>query len=189
MSGEPEGPRALFRGPARESSPKFWRGRGGDVRLADVLIGAGLRQLSRRIAEILAEGEPAPACERGCDACCCLQVSATAPEIFHAAHFIRVTAPAFARHGVDLAAKLRAVQAQTAGKSQDQRCASRVACPFVIGGACGIYAARPLACRGHMSFDREACTRRSRAARSRFPPPCAQDRALPRAGRAAIGAP
>jgi len=38
-----------------------------------------------------------------------------------------------------------------------ERFVSRAPCPLIIGAACAIYAARPLACRGHVSFDREAC--------------------------------
>ncbi len=108
-------------------------------------------------ADIQAEGQPAPACARGCDPCCCLQVAATAPEIFHAAHFIRLTSSAFARHGVDLAQRLNDVQASIVGLSQEDRFASAQACPLVIGGACAVYSARTLACRGHISFDRGAC--------------------------------
>ncbi len=152
---EAEGPRAFFDAQRANFAKVLARG-SGDARLADVLAALACDNYQNN-AVIQAEGQPAPACERGCDACCCLQVSATAPEIFHAAHFIRLTAPAFAKHGVDLAQKLRQTQALTAGRSQQQRCASRVACPFVIGGACAIYAARPLACRGHLSFDRNAC--------------------------------
>jgi Fe-S-cluster containining protein len=159
VSGEREGEAGGFGAffeAQRDNFSKILAQGCGDARLADALTAQACDNY-RNNAEIQAEDEPASACERGCDACCCLQVSATAPEIFHAAHFIRVTAPIFAKHGVDLAANLRQAQTQTAGKSQDQRCASRVACPFVIGGACAIYAARPLACRGHMSFDRNAC--------------------------------
>jgi Fe-S-cluster containining protein len=108
-------------------------------------------------AEIQAEGQPPPACARGCDACCGLQVSATAPEIFHVAHFVRLTARAFARHGVDLGRDIGQAQAQIAGLNRQQRFAAQKPCPFVIGGACSIYSVRPLACRGHISFDRDAC--------------------------------
>ena len=30
-------------------------------------------------------------------------------------------------------------------------------CPFIDGGLCVIYAVRPLACRGHASYDEKAC--------------------------------
>lgn len=111
-----------------------------------------------RNAEIHSEGQPEAVCERGCDACCCLHVSATAPEIFLAARFLRLTRPAFAQHGVDLLQKLDDARVATDGKDQQQRFASCLMCPFIIGGACAIYSARTLACRGHVSFDRDACT-------------------------------
>jgi hypothetical protein len=124
--------------------------------LADALAAQACDNYQQN-ADIQSEGQPAPACARGCDPCCCLQVAATAPEIFHAAHFIRLTSPAFAKHGVDLAQKLNDVQASVVGVSQEDRFASAQACPLVIGGACAVYSARTLACRGHISFDRSAC--------------------------------
>lgn len=129
----------------------------GVPRLVDALTSQAFDSFDRN-SEIQSEGQPAPACARGCDACCCLHVSATAPEIFLAARFLRLTAPAFARHGVDLAEKLAESHVATAGKSQQERFSSCLTCPFIIGGACAIYSVRTLACRGHVSFDREACT-------------------------------
>jgi len=38
-----------------------------------------------------------------------------------------------------------------------QRCEQGVTCPFVDGGLCVVYPVRPLACRGHVSFDAQAC--------------------------------
>ncbi len=86
-----------------------------------------------------------------------MQVSATAPEIFVAARFIRLTAPAFAAHGVDFAPEVAAFVERVKGMDQQARFASQLACPFIINGACAIYAARTLACRGHVGFDRAAC--------------------------------
>jgi hypothetical protein len=124
--------------------------------LADALAAQACDNYQQN-ADIQAEGQPTPACARGCDPCCCLQVAATAPEIFHAAHFIRLTSPAFAKHGVDLAQRLSDVHDNIDGLSQQERFASAQACPLVIGGACAVYSARTLACRGHISFDRGAC--------------------------------
>jgi Fe-S-cluster containining protein len=128
----------------------------GDPRLVDVLAAQAGDNYEKNV-ELQSEGLPSHACGKGCETCCCLQVAATAPEIFHAAHFIRLTAQAFAVHGVDLAKRLEEARAAIAGKDHEQRFVSRRSCPLIIGGACAIYAARPLACRGHVSFDREAC--------------------------------
>lgn len=150
------GPQAFFLA-MRESFDRILKLGRGDPRLVDALTSQAFESFDRN-AEIQSEGQPDPACARGCDACCCLHVSATAPEIFLAARFLRLTAPAFARHGVDLTQKLAEANVNTAGKSQQERFTSCLMCPFIIGGACAIYSVRTLACRGHVSFDREACT-------------------------------
>ncbi len=150
-----EGPGQFFRAMRKNFALILAQGK-GDPRLIDVLAAQAGDNYERN-AEIQSEGLPAHACGKGCETCCCLQVAATAPEIFHAAHFIRLTAQAFAAHGVDLAGRLAQNRSSVAGKSDLERFASRAPCPLIIGGACAIYAARPLACRGHVSFDRDAC--------------------------------
>lgn len=149
------GPREFFNA-QRDNFARVCAQFAGAPELADALASIACDNYEKNAA-IQAEGQPDPACMRGCDPCCCLQVAATAPEIFHAAHFIRVTAPAFSRHGVDLSQSLRSVQDDIAGKGQEERLASQTACPLIINGACSVYAARTLACRSHISFDREAC--------------------------------
>jgi len=128
----------------------------GDPRLIDVLTAQAVEMFERN-ADIQSEGQPSPACCRGCATCCALQVSATAPEIFLAARFLRLTAPAFADHGVDFTPRLAAFVEGIKGMDQQARFASQAPCPFIINGACAIYAARTLACRGHVGFDRAAC--------------------------------
>jgi Fe-S-cluster containining protein len=149
------GPQAFFVA-MRDSFDRIISVGKGDPRLIDALTAQAFESFDRN-AGIQSEGQPEPACARGCDTCCCLHVSATAPEIFLAARFLKLTAPAFARHGVDLAEKLGAAHVATDGKSQQERFASCLMCPFIIGGACAIYSVRTLACRGHVSFDAEAC--------------------------------
>ena len=152
---EAAGLRAFFNA-MRDNFAEILAQGAGDPRLIDVLAAQAGDNYEKN-AEIQSAHLPVHACGKGCETCCCLQVAATAPEVFHAAHFIRLTMEAFAAHGVDLAQRLAASQALIAGKGAEQRFASRAACPLIIGGACAIYAARPLACRGHVSFDREAC--------------------------------
>ena len=152
----------------RQSFNEVIRAGRGDPRLIDALTAQAI-ELFDRNAEIQSEGQPEPACCRGCDTCCCLQVSATAPEIFLAARFIRLTAPAFAAHGVDFKLLIGKSCAQAKGKDQLQRLMSGQMCPFIIGGACAIYSARTLACRGHVAFDRDACQAAARGEDSEVP--------------------
>lgn len=152
---EGDGPQAFFLA-MRDSFDRILSAGRGDPRLVDALTAQAFDSFDRN-CEIQSEGQPDPACVRGCDTCCCLHVSATAPEIFLAARFLRLTAPAFARHGVDMGAELASAHVATDGKSQQERFSSCLMCPFIIGGACAIYSVRTLACRGHVSFDKEAC--------------------------------
>jgi Fe-S-cluster containining protein len=155
MSGPENDAQAFFIALRKGFNDTISAGR-DDPRLIDALTAQAM-DLFERNAEIQSEGQPAPACCRGCDTCCCLQVSATAPEIFLAARFMRLTKSAFAAHGVDLGGRVSTCSAQTKGMDQQTRFASRQMCPFIIGGACAIYSVRTLACRGHVAFDRGAC--------------------------------
>lgn len=152
---EDNGAQAFFDAVRQNFGETIRAGR-GDPRLIEALAAQAI-ELFERNAEIQSEGQPAPACCRGCATCCALQVAATAPEIFVAARFIRLTAAAFAAHGVDFAPEVAAFVERTRGMDQQARFASQLACPFIINGACAIYAARTLACRGHVAFDRAAC--------------------------------
>ena len=86
-----------------------------------------------------------------------LRVTATAPEILLMERCIRGTAEALKRSGVDLAKRVAEAHRVTRGLNETQRAALRKRCPFMASGACVIYPARPLACRGHASYDRRAC--------------------------------
>ncbi len=127
-----------------------------DARMIEVLTARAFDSFERNAA-IQFDGEAPAACGKGCETCCCLRVVATAPEIFMVERFIRVTAQAFAAHSVDLAQKVADVEKANASADERARMDARRLCPFIIGGACAIYSVRPLACRGHISFDREAC--------------------------------
>lgn len=107
--------------------------------------------------DIQSEGAPPTVCKGECDACCCIRVVATAPEIFLLVRFINVNAQAFIDRGVDLKRRIVEADAQTAGLSEKERLARRRICPFVEEALCVPYKLRPLACRGHASYDREAC--------------------------------
>jgi Fe-S-cluster containining protein len=98
------------------------------------------------------------ACHEGCHWCCHMKVSLTAPEVFAVAEYLQHTAP----EGL-----LETVQARAAKLAQDPRifCAdakveARIPCAMLSErGACQVYPARPLACRGYNSLDSESCRR------------------------------
>lgn len=106
---------------------------------------------------VQAEGAPAIACQGDCPACCVLRVVATAPEIFLIARFVAANAERLAGHGVDLRRRIAETDDLVGGRSESERIALRRSCPFVEGGLCLAYRLRPLACRGHASYNKNAC--------------------------------
>lgn len=121
-------------------------------------------------AEIQAEGHPPLACHKGCATCCTLRVLATAPEIFLIARYIRNAAEALAKIGVDLPARIAEADRMTRGLGEAERVKLRRQCPFIVtGGVCCIYPVRPLACRGHASYDVRACAEAASGKRGEIP--------------------
>jgi len=106
---------------------------------------------------IQTEGAPAVACAGDCPACCVLRVVATAPEVFLVARFVTANQRALAQRGVDLPARIAALDAFASGCSESERMALRQPCPYIESGLCLLYRLRPLACRGHASYDKDAC--------------------------------
>lgn len=103
--------------------------------------------------EVQAQGMPEVACHKGCATCCTIRVVATAPEILLAARYIE----ALARKGMDLSGRIADADSATRNLGDAGRVALRRRCPFIFEGACIIYPVRPLACRGHASYDKKAC--------------------------------
>ena len=102
---------------------------------------------------------PVLACEKGCPSCCALRVTATAPEIFLLARYIRQIDQRAPRTALGLLSRrVQLANRTTRGLDEVERMKLREPCPFVVRGACIIHPARPLACRGHASFDRRACS-------------------------------
>jgi Fe-S-cluster containining protein len=95
------------------------------------------------------------ACGKGCATCCSIRVTATAPEVLWVARHLREACGS--GQCVRLVRRLLEADAQTRDLDESERVALRQRCPFIEQGACVIYAARPLACRGHASYDRKAC--------------------------------
>ncbi|UFZ05653.1 hypothetical protein LQG66_04890 [Bradyrhizobium ontarionense] len=101
---------------------------------------------------------PALACAKGCPSCCALRVTATAPEIFLLARYVRQIDERMPATGLGLLSRrVKLANRATRGLSETARMKLRQPCPFVVRGGCIIHPARPLACRGHASFDRRAC--------------------------------
>jgi hypothetical protein len=128
----------------------------GQAFRVEALVGQALDAFERNAAGACA-GEPPPACSRGCDACCTLRVSATAPEVLLVARFLRMVQPRLLERGIDLVARVHAADARTRGRTESERVALRQPCPFAAQGVCVIYNVRPLACRANISFDAGAC--------------------------------
>lgn len=131
--------------------------------------------------------EASLACRRGCAWCCHGYVSASAPQVFAAARAIRGNVLTF-----DAACtRIRDMSMRVRGLDWRARIALRAPCPMLSDGACAIYDARPLSCRGFASFSAETCKRAYEALSDEvmIPPPYANVRsALESALRAALKA-
>ena len=106
---------------------------------------------------IQCEGQPPIACKKGCPSCCTLRVGVLAPEVFMVATFLRATAKTLQAHGIDLIARVREADVATRGLDDVARVRLKRRCAYIEQGVCLIHRVRPLACRGHASYDRQAC--------------------------------
>ncbi|MCJ2184837.1 hypothetical protein MTR62_19395 [Novosphingobium sp. 1949] len=102
-------------------------------------------------------GLPPLACTKGCPTCCALRVTATAPEIFAMADYVRKVdaTPQGAR--LALASRIRETNAQTSGQSETRRLASGTPCPILVEGVCVLHPVRTLACRGLAAYAQAEC--------------------------------
>lgn len=126
----------------------------GGPALVPALLGMAFEQIEYTTAP---EGATAPDCAAGCASCCRLRVLATAPEVFLMTRFLRGIVPPLAERGIDLITPLRTVHAATRGLGEFDRARRQQPCAFVAQGRCIVYAVRTLACRAHVSFNRQAC--------------------------------
>lgn len=150
------GPLAFFRAQAGAFAGTLAERRERDD-LLDGLLGMAFDSFDGNVA-IQAEGEPPLACHKGCAACCTLRVTATAPEVLLIGRYIAQTAAHFlGAAGIDLPRRVAECDARTRGLGEEERVALRCRCAFIAGGVCTIYPVRPLACRGHASYDKHAC--------------------------------
>ena len=100
---------------------------------------------------------PPLACERGCPSCCVLRVTATAPEIIRLTDYVRRIEATPQGAAIGLKRRIALADRATRGRGEAERMALRKPCPFIVRGVCLIHPVRPLAGRGHASFDRKAC--------------------------------
>jgi hypothetical protein len=150
---ENSGPRAFFAAMSGAFSQTIEaRGRAPD--LVGALCVQAFNAFEGNVVQ-QAAGRPQLACQGECAACCGLRVVATAPEIFLLARFISMNAEAFAARGVDMIARIEA--AARLGALPEAERAGKCVCPFIEQELCLAYRLRPLACRGHASYDRAAC--------------------------------
>ncbi|MBS1212473.1 MAG: hypothetical protein H6R26_1089 [Proteobacteria bacterium] len=136
--------------------------------LVDGLLTQGYDSFERNV-EIQAEGMPPLACHKGCATCCTLRVTATAPEVLMIARYVRWSADKLKALNIDLAERIFSTDEKTRGLDEQQRVALRLRCPYIHNGACLIYQVRPLACRGHASYDVRACAEAASGRSSEIP--------------------
>jgi Fe-S-cluster containining protein len=108
-------------------------------------------------AALQSEGMPEPDCEKGCATCCTVRVVATAPEILLVARYIRAMDEKLKGLGIDINQRLLEADNVTRGQSEEARVDQRQRCPYIHKGTCIIYSVRPLACRSHISYDKQSC--------------------------------
>lgn len=93
------------------------------------------------------------ACAAGCNFCCHMPVIATPPELIRLAQAIDAHP-----HADRLRARVLFHVARLDELEEEELFASGLNCALLDEhGRCSVYAARPLACRGHVSFSREVC--------------------------------
>jgi Fe-S-cluster containining protein len=93
------------------------------------------------------------ACAAGCNFCCHIPVIATPAELVRLANAV-VAHPDASQIRARILTNAEAIESMDEGPLF----ASRLRCALLdASGRCSVYAARPLACRAHVSFSREQC--------------------------------
>ncbi len=121
---------------------------GGNWREIDAMLGRCFREFDRACENA------GLACHGGCSSCCTIRVVATAPEILLVARTIAAAPPAQSR---EFRERVSQCALATKRLGEKARMSLGVYCPFVADDLCAVYAVRPLACRGHASYDKQAC--------------------------------
>jgi Fe-S-cluster containining protein len=95
------------------------------------------------------------ACCAGCTWCCYFTVDVRAVEVFSILDFVERTFTIEAKARVY--AEVRANAATLKDLGQSERMRRNVKCPFLDGGRCSIYAARPQTCRNYHATNVAGC--------------------------------
>ncbi len=108
-----------------------------------------------QLAEAKATSRAPLACAAGCAFCCYHPVAITAPEAFAMAAYLRtaLSVAAFEAIAARLAANAEHIQAL----SHDAHALAKIPCAMLDNGQCGIYPARPFACRAWHSTSAVRC--------------------------------
>ncbi|CAN5270388.1 hypothetical protein BH10PSE13_BH10PSE13_08320 [soil metagenome] len=124
--------------------------------MIEALIGQAFDWFERNI-EMQSAGQPRIACDKGCPTCCSLRVTATAPEIFLLAAYVRRVEASPKGKLLGLSGRVAKAYAATEGMDEKDRLALAWPCPLMIAGQCIMHPVRTLACRGHAAFEVTQC--------------------------------
>ncbi len=114
-------------------------------------------ELGRYHLEVVAAPQ-AIACHAGCHWCCHMKVSLTAPELFALVEYLQSSVSQHDRERIG--ARAAELSRDPRIFSSDAKVEARIPCAMLSEqGACLVYPARPLACRGYNSLDAESCRR------------------------------
>lgn len=121
------------------------------LRLAQDMLAA----FDARAAPLLTNTDLPVACRTGCTYCCRLEVSLSSSEALLALRAIQALPET---DQARIRARIEALFPLLGGLNAESRRRLGQPCPLLTdAGECSIYAARPLSCRSHVSFDLEPC--------------------------------
>ncbi|MEJ0038981.1 MAG: YkgJ family cysteine cluster protein [Gammaproteobacteria bacterium] len=95
------------------------------------------------------------ACGAGCSWCCYFTVDVRAVEVFRILDFVEQSFTAEEKARVY--AEARANRAVLESLDEEARMTRNLKCPFLSGGRCGIYTARPQSCRNYHATNAAGC--------------------------------
>lgn len=95
------------------------------------------------------------ACRAGCTWCCHFSVDVRAVEVFTILDFVERSLPSDEK--ARIYSEVRANSAALKGMDDMERMRHNVKCPFLGGGRCSIYEARPQTCRNYHATDVAGC--------------------------------